>query len=92
VALTAMLDYKPDLVVSGINNGPNMGDDTLYSGTVAAATEGFCSASGHRLFAGRLRLGAYRRCRPPCARPDPALLRNAAAPLPVEREYTESSL
>lgn len=41
VALTAVLDYTPDLVVSGINNGPNMGDDTLYSGTVAAATEGF---------------------------------------------------
>ncbi|CDG84091.1 5'/3'-nucleotidase SurE [Janthinobacterium agaricidamnosum] len=41
VALTGMLDYKPDLVVSGINNGPNMGDDTLYSGTVAAATEGY---------------------------------------------------
>ena len=36
-----MLDYRPDLIVSGINNGPNMGDDTLYSGTVAAATEGF---------------------------------------------------
>jgi 5'-nucleotidase len=41
VALTGMLVDKPDLVVSGINNGPNMGDDTLYSGTVAAATEGF---------------------------------------------------
>lgn len=41
VALTAVLDELPDLVVSGINNGPNMGDDTLYSGTVAAATEGF---------------------------------------------------
>jgi 5'-nucleotidase len=41
VALTAILEHKPDLVVSGINNGPNMGDDTLYSGTVAAATEGF---------------------------------------------------
>jgi 5'-nucleotidase len=41
VALTGMLDYRPDLVVSGINNGQNMGDDTLYSGTVAAATEGF---------------------------------------------------
>ncbi|MET3130035.1 5'-nucleotidase [Oxalobacteraceae bacterium GrIS 1.11] len=41
VALTGMLGDKPDLVVSGINNGPNMGDDTLYSGTVAAATEGF---------------------------------------------------
>ena len=41
VALTGLLDYRPDLVVSGINNGPNMGDDTLYSGTVAAATEGY---------------------------------------------------
>lgn len=41
VALTGMLDFKPDLVVSGINQGQNMGDDTLYSGTVAAATEGF---------------------------------------------------
>ncbi|MFC0134677.1 5'/3'-nucleotidase SurE [Massilia eurypsychrophila] len=41
VALTGMLDYRPDLIVSGINNGPNMGDDTLYSGTVAAATEGY---------------------------------------------------
>ncbi|MFB9245483.1 5'/3'-nucleotidase SurE [Massilia antarctica] len=41
IALTGMLDYRPDLVVSGINNGQNMGDDTLYSGTVAAATEGY---------------------------------------------------
>ncbi|WP_342118115.1 5'/3'-nucleotidase SurE [Pseudoduganella sp. OTU4001] len=41
VALTGLLDELPDLVVSGINNGPNMGDDTLYSGTVAAATEGY---------------------------------------------------
>ena len=41
VALTGLLDYRPDLVVSGINNGQNMGDDTLYSGTVAAATEGY---------------------------------------------------
>jgi 5'-nucleotidase len=41
VALTSLLSVKPDLVVSGINNGPNMGDDTLYSGTVAAATEGY---------------------------------------------------
>ncbi len=40
VALTGLLDFKPDLVVSGINNGQNMGEDTLYSGTVAAATEG----------------------------------------------------
>lgn len=41
VALTGLLAERPDLVVSGINNGANMGDDTLYSGTVAAATEGY---------------------------------------------------
>ncbi len=41
IALTGLLDYRPDLVVSGINQGQNMGDDTLYSGTVAAATEGY---------------------------------------------------
>jgi 5'-nucleotidase len=41
VALTGVLPFRPDLVVSGINQGQNMGDDTLYSGTVAAATEGF---------------------------------------------------
>ncbi|KCB28910.1 putative 5'/3'-nucleotidase SurE [Bordetella hinzii CA90 BAL1384] len=41
VALTGLMDARPDLVVSGINNGANMGDDTLYSGTVAAASEGY---------------------------------------------------
>lgn len=41
VAITGLLDRKPDLVVSGINDGANMGDDTIYSGTVAAATEAF---------------------------------------------------
>lgn len=41
IALTGLLDYKPDLIVSGINNGANMGDDTIYSGTVGAAMEGF---------------------------------------------------
>ncbi len=41
IALTGLLDQRPDLVVSGINQGQNMGDDTLYSGTVAAATEGY---------------------------------------------------
>ncbi len=35
------MDTLPDLVVSGINHGANMGDDTIYSGTVAAATEGY---------------------------------------------------
>jgi 5'-nucleotidase len=41
VALTGLLEQLPDLIVSGINNGQNMGDDTIYSGTVAAAMEGF---------------------------------------------------
>eukprot|EP01036_Dinobryon_divergens_P051177 gene51177-68505_t len=41
IALSGLLDYRPDLVVSGINNGANMGDDTIYSGTVGAAMEGF---------------------------------------------------
>ena len=41
VALTGLLTAPPDLVVSGINDGANMGEDTLYSGTVAAATEGY---------------------------------------------------
>lgn len=41
LAVTGMLDALPDIVVSGINHGPNMGDDTIYSGTVAAATEGY---------------------------------------------------
>jgi 5'-nucleotidase len=41
MAVTGMLDFTPDMVVSGINSGSNMGDDTIYSGTVAAATEGF---------------------------------------------------
>jgi len=41
LAVTGLLEQLPDLVVSGINLGANMGDDTIYSGTVAAATEGF---------------------------------------------------
>ena len=41
LALTGVLGHRPDLVISGINNGANMGDDTLYSGTVAAAMEGY---------------------------------------------------
>lgn len=41
LGLHALPDFKPDLVISGINHGANMGDDTLYSGTVAAATEAF---------------------------------------------------
>jgi 5'-nucleotidase len=41
IALTGLLEARPDLVVSGINDGQNMGDDTIYSGTVAAAMEGY---------------------------------------------------
>lgn len=41
IALTGLLDFRPDLLVSGINNGANLGEDTLYSGTVAAASEGY---------------------------------------------------
>jgi 5'-nucleotidase len=41
LALTGLVDPLPDIVVSGINFGANMGDDTIYSGTVAAATEGY---------------------------------------------------
>lgn len=40
IAITGMLDQVPDMVVSGINHGANLGDDVLYSGTVAAAMEG----------------------------------------------------
>ncbi len=40
LALTGFLDHEPDLVVSGINHGANLGDDVIYSGTVAAAMEG----------------------------------------------------
>ena len=39
-ALSAVLDTRPDLVLSGINHGPNLGTDVLYSGTVSAAMEG----------------------------------------------------
>ena len=57
LAVTEVMKELPDMVISGVNQGANMGDDTLYSGTVAAATEGFllgipsiavslCSASG----------------------------------------------
>jgi len=41
IALTGLLGYRPDMVISGINNGANMGDDTIYSGTVGAAMEGY---------------------------------------------------
>ena len=40
LALSGYLDFEPDIVVSGINHGANLGDDVIYSGTVAAAMEG----------------------------------------------------
>ncbi len=41
LAVTGFLDFVPDMIISGINSSANLGDDTLYSGTVAAATEGY---------------------------------------------------
>jgi 5'/3'-nucleotidase SurE len=63
VALTGLLGYRPDLVVSGINNGANMGDDTIYSGTVGRAPsarpwKATCSACPRSLFRKRKRGGA----------------------------------
>jgi 5'-nucleotidase len=40
IAITGLLEHQPDVLISGINNGANLGDDVLYSGTVAAAMEG----------------------------------------------------
>ncbi|MDX1529772.1 MAG: 5'/3'-nucleotidase SurE [Gammaproteobacteria bacterium] len=40
LAVTGLLKEEPDIVISGINSGPNLGDDVIYSGTVAAAMEG----------------------------------------------------
>jgi 5'-nucleotidase len=40
IAITGLLEHEPDVLISGINNGANLGDDVLYSGTVAAAMEG----------------------------------------------------
>ena len=40
IAITGLLEEPPDMLISGINHGANLGDDVLYSGTVAAAMEG----------------------------------------------------
>lgn len=40
LAITGLLEREPDMVIAGINHGANLGDDVIYSGTVAAATEG----------------------------------------------------
>ena len=60
LAIEQLMPQRPDFVLSGINHGPNMGEDVLYSGTVAAAMEGLSlgvpSIAGS--FAGRETLGA----------------------------------
>lgn len=78
LAITGLLDEEPDMVVSGINAGANLGDDVLYSGTVAAAMEGrflglpaiaisLCARSGHEFYhydtAGRVALEIVERLR-----------------------------
>jgi len=75
LAVTGLLPELPDVVVSGINHGANMGDDTIYSGTVAAATEGFllgipsmavslvASGRDHFATAGRVAAGLVERFR-----------------------------
>ncbi|MFA7243234.1 MAG: 5'/3'-nucleotidase SurE [Sulfuricellaceae bacterium] len=74
LAVTGMLPELPDMVISGINHGANMGDDTVYSGTVAAATEGFllgipslavslAGKSGNFQAAARVVLEIVERCR-----------------------------
>jgi hypothetical protein len=92
IALTGMLDYRPDLVVSGINNGQNMGDDTLYSGTVAAATEaylfGIPAIAFSQVHGGWERsIGGEGR-----ARHRAAPLRPARIAVPAEREHPEPAL
>jgi len=74
LAVTGLLGYRPDMVVSGVNHGANMGEDTIYSGTVAAATEGFLlgipsiavslarRSSGHYATAARVALDLVSRC------------------------------
>ena len=85
LAVTGLLEDLPDMIVSGINLGANMGDDTIYSGTVAAATEGYLlgipslavsltsKAGGHYATAARVTAELVERFqrRPP---PEPVLL------------------
>ena len=59
VGQSALSDFKPDVVFSGINRGANMGDDTLYSGTVAAATEAYLMGIPALAFSLNDSLGRY---------------------------------
>lgn len=101
LAVTGMLEQLPDMVVSGINHGANMGDDTIYSGTVAAATEGFLLGipsvaislagvtAGHYITAASVALDLVQRfCKQPFAQP---MLLNVNVPdLPfIELQGTE---
>jgi 5'-nucleotidase len=95
LAVTGMLEKLPDMVVSGINDGANMGDDTIYSGTVAAATEGYllgvpsvavslCSKAGaHYGTAARVALEVVRMIRQKQAG-EPVLLNVNVPDLPYE--------
>ena len=61
LAISGLFDFEHDMVVSGVNDGPNLGDDVLYSGTVAAAVEGrFLGLPTHR----RVAVHRRRRRRP----------------------------
>ena len=96
LAVSGMLDELPDMVVSGINLGANMGDDTIYSGTVAAATEGYllgvpsiavslCSKAGaHFETAARVALEVVQMVRQQAIR-EPLLLNVNVPDIPYER-------
>jgi 5'-nucleotidase len=96
LAVTGMLETLPDMVISGINAGANMGDDTIYSGTVAAATEGFLlgipsiavSLAGkhpaHYATAARVVHDLVQRCKQ-CAQPHPWLLNVNVPDIPFEQ-------
>ena len=92
LALSGLLEHRPDLVVSGINQGANMGDDTLYSGTVAAAMEGFLfgipaiAFSQVREGLGRPRRGGARGAQRHRAR---AARAAGGAALPAQRQHPE---
>ena len=74
LAISGLFPFEPDMVVSGINDGSNLGDDVLYSGTVAAATEG--------RFLGKTAVAFSLQHRRP-ARRRTALLRNRRALTPA---------
>ncbi len=93
VALTGLLPHRPDLVLSGINNGANMGDDTLYSGTVAAAMEGFLFGIPAIAFSQVEKGWARRRCRRACRavhRGACHLAAGAEPPLAAQRKHSQS--